>query len=520
MNIPDSTQVLIIGGGPTGLTLANLLGGDGINTVLVERNPDCVPEPRAIGIDGESLRTLQACGLVDTVLPTINEGFVAEYVNGIGEFLFSIDTHPRPYGFCLQNSFDQPTLERQLLEGLERFDCVSVFHSTALADFTQDRDGVTATLEATGGQHSLRADYLVACDGGRSGVRRQLDITMEGDRLPQKWLVIDTVDPVLTGEPECRFFCDPARPGMTLLRPGGERRWEWMLVGDETDEEMLDDARIRKLLVPHTDPDRVEVYRKCVYGFSAVVAEKFSKGRIFLAGDAAHMTPPFAGQGLNAGIRDVRNLSWKLAWVLKGSLPPELLATYQLERHDAAREMVNMAVMLGEQIQPTDAAAAAERDALFAEINSDPAAARAFSDDVIAPLKNVRMSSGWLGEDDCAGCLLPQPSIAGTRLDETLADGFVALTADGVSAEISGHPLWATLQPSVQVLPSELDEFVQLKPGEILLLRPDRFVLAKLDAGSASSQMDRLSAGLDGDPESILAAAIQAGAAAAGALSR
>ena len=107
--------------------------------------------------------------------------------------------------------------------------------------------------------------------------------------------------------------------------------------GDETDEEMLDDERIDELLAEHTDPDKVEVYRKCVYSFSAVVAERFSDGRVFLAGDAAHMTPPFAGQGLNAGIRDVRNLSWKLARVLDGTLPPALLDTYDLERREAAR---------------------------------------------------------------------------------------------------------------------------------------------------------------------------------------
>jgi 3-(3-hydroxy-phenyl)propionate hydroxylase len=487
MNIPDNTQVLIVGGGPTGLTLANLLGTEGIDTVLIERNPGCVPEPRAIGIDGESLRTLQACGLIDDVLPTVKEGFVAEYINGEGDFLFSVDLNPRPYGYCLQNSFDQPTLERQLLAGLDRFECVQIFHETALAGFAQDDEGVTATLEGSGQQ--LRADYLVACDGGRSGVRRQLNIAMEGDRLPQKWLVIDTVDPHLTGEPECRFFCDPARPGMTLVRPGGERRWEWMLLGDETDEEMLEDSRIRELLAQHTDAARVDIYRKCVYGFSAVVAERFSEDRVFLAGDAAHMTPPFAGQGLNAGIRDVRNLSWKLARVLNGSLPASLLDTYQLERHDSSREMVDVAVMLGDQIQPTDPPAAAERDAMFAEINKDPAAAKAFSEDVVGPLQDVRMATGWLGQDDCAGRLLPQPGIGGARLDDSLDLGFVAFVNGDVANDIAAHPLWQAMRPAVHGLPRALETFASLQPGEVLLVRPDRFVLAKLDSANALDQL-------------------------------
>ena len=346
-------------------------------------------------------------------------------------------------------------------------------------------------------------DYLVGCDGGRSTVRQRLGIAMVGDRLPQKWLVIDTVDRHLTGEPQCRFYCDPARPGMTLLRPQGERRWEWMLVGDETDEEMLEDARIRELLAAHTDPDQVEVYRKCVYGFSAVVAERFREGRVFLAGDAAHMTPPFAGQGLNAGIRDVRNLSWKLARVLEGGLPEGLLDSYDAERHDAAREMVEVAVMLGDQIQPTDAAAAAKRDAMFAAINADPAAAQAFSNDVIAPLKDVRMPSGWLGRDECAGRLLPQPDVpagGGTRrLDDALGTGFSALVKGEalISDAVAAHPLWQGMNPAVLSLPEELEGFAQLAPGEILLVRPDRFVMTKLGAGeNALPQLDAMLAAL------------------------
>ncbi len=498
MSIPGNTQILIVGGGPTGLTLANLLGADGVSTVLVESNPGCVPEPRAISIDGESLLTLQACDLADTVLPTIKQGFVAEYVNGRGEFLFSVDLNPRPYGFCLQNSFDQPTFERQLLTGLERFDCVSAHHSTRLVGFDQDEHGVTAILEDASGRHEIRADYLVACDGGRSGVRRALDIPMEGSRLPQKWLVIDTVDQHLTGEPECRFYCDPRRPGMTLLRPGGERRWEWMLMDGEADEEMLEDSRIRELLAPHTDATQVEVYRKCVYGFSAVVARRFSVGRVFLAGDAAHMTPPFAGQGLNAGIRDVRNLSWKLTAALSGQLPTELLASYHQERHDAAREMVELAVMLGDQIQPTDPNAAAERDAFFAELNQDAVAAATFGAEIAAPLENVRLECGWLGNDDCAGRLLPQPVVGTRQLSQQWRGCFVALVhADcDLPDAVTGHPLWRALAPAVTDVPEELKDFAGLTPGDVLLLRPDRFVLARLTPADALDQLNRLDAAI------------------------
>lgn len=517
MNISASASVLIVGAGPVGLTLANLLGAEGVATILVERNPGCVPEPRAVALDGESMRTLQAVGLVETVARSIKQGFHADYVNGEGTLLFSTDLSSRPYGFCLQNTFDQPRLERQLLAGLDRFDCVTVHHSVELLDFEQDEELVTARLCSEGGREQrVQASYLVGCDGGRSGVRQALGITMQGDRLPQKWLVIDTVDKHLVNEPECRFFCDPARPAMTILRPGGERRWEWMLLEGESDDELLADDRIAALLAEHTDTAKVEVYRKCVYGFSAVVADSFSDGRVFLAGDAAHMTPPFAGQGLNAGVRDVRNLSWKLARVLGGSLPVTLLDTYHQERHDAARAVVELAVMLGDQIQPTDPQAAAERDAMFVEINKDPGAAAGFGHDVIAPLSDVRLPVGWFAGDALGGRLLPQPvvsAIGGPRLlDDVLGPGFTALVAADVELPtgLLTHPLWRALSPSVHRLVSDdasngagvraaaaLASFLGSEGCHVVIVRPDRFVLAVIDlSGSPTAVLDALAAEL------------------------
>jgi 3-(3-hydroxy-phenyl)propionate hydroxylase len=489
----QKVDVLIAGAGPVGLALANLLGSAGLSVLLVERNPDTVPEPRAIALDGESLRTLQATGLADTVLPTIREGFRADYVNGKGERLFFSDLRPRPYGFCLQNSFDQPTLERQLLAGLARFEKVDLCFSTELLAFNQSEAEVQVEIrDPDKRSRNIAARYLIGCDGGRSTVRQQLGIEMQGDRLPQRWLVIDTVDTHLTGDPECRFYCDPARPAMTMLRPGNERRWEWMLLEGEEDEAMLQDRAISELLAPHTDVKCVDVYRKVVYGFSAVVAERFAAGRVFLAGDAAHMTPPFAGQGLNAGVRDVRNLSWKLVAVLRDGFPPALLDSYDRERHDAARDMVNMAVALGEQIQPTDPAAAAERDAFFAELNRDPAAAEQFSLDLLAPLHDVRIPAGWFADDGFGGRLLPQPEVSGAarRLDDTLPQGFVALVPPGatVPTAITEHPLWRRLAPPQCPLPRELADFVG-SFGGALLLRPDRFVLAALPLDESSRRV-------------------------------
>jgi 3-(3-hydroxy-phenyl)propionate hydroxylase len=330
---------------------------------------------------------------------------------------------------------------------------------------------------------------------------------MIGDRLPQKWLVIDTVDKVLSSEPECRFFCDPDRPAMTLLRPGGERRWEWMLRNGETDADMLADRQIKDLLAPHTDTEQVDIYRKCVYGFSAVVAERFREGRVLLAGDAAHMTPPFAGQGLNAGIRDARNLSWKLAAILRSELPMSLLNSYNLERHDAAREIVDLAVILGDQIQPTDPQAAAERDAFFAELNKDPKQAAAFGRDIVAPLLDVRLKSGWIAPDEQAGRLLPQPEVKidgkPTLLDDLLGDGFCAINALGSEVPVAWreHPLWQAMNPTETRPDPALDAFLGAGTASLLLVRPDRFILATLTGENGLDTLDALYRQLAAMPE-------------------
>lgn len=508
MEFPEHTGVLIVGAGPVGLVLAHLLGTEGTETLLVERNAGCVPEPRAISIDGESLRTLQAAGVVEDVRPDLLEGFVADYVSGDGTYLFTTDLTERPFGFCMQNAFDQPRLERTLLEALARRSSVTVRHETEVLSFEQDDDGVDVRLrDASGTVRHVRADYLVGCDGGRSETRRAIGAVMEGDRLPQKWLVVDTVAAQDEDLPTCRFFCDPRRPAMTLKRPHGERRWEWMLMPGEADEDLLADERIRALLAEHTDPAGIEVYRKCVYGFSAVVADRFSKGRVFLAGDAAHMTPPFAGQGLNSGLRDARNLSWKLSAVLAGRLPASLLETYQVERHDPARMLVDMAMGLGRQIQPTDPAAAAERDAMFAALNTDPAQAAAFSANSAAALRESRLPAGWF-DTDTGGIQTWQPVTGdpdgSTRLDDALGSGFSVLRCGGAAIPdaVSAHALWQAMDPVVVDLAelgetaAELGADIDARTPGLLVLRPDRFLLARLpaDADAALEVLDRLHA--------------------------
>ena len=230
---------------------------------------------------------------------------------------------------------------------------------------------------------------------------------------------------------DCRFFCDPSRPGMTIRKRHGERRWEWMLMPGEERDYLLEDETIRALITPYTNVDQVNVYRKKVYDFHALIADRWREGRVMLAGDAAHMTPPFAGQGLNSGLRDAANLSWKLAMVLKGQADQAILASYEMDRRAHAWELIQTALELGKQIQPIDATIAAERDAFFAQVNKDPDAVRGLEDEMLKSVTERRVDPSLIIPSETSpvpGGLLLQPMLTSAErlvlLDDCLGPGF------------------------------------------------------------------------------------------------
>lgn len=507
------TSVVICGAGPAGLTLAHLLGQQDIDVVLIEKLDSTMSEPRAIAIDGESLRTLQHIGLLDGFKDELLSGIKAKYTNGDGIELFEMgERDTKPYGHPTVNSFDQPTLDRYLADALERRHSVTVLWSTRLDRFEQDGDGITAYCH--GGDNEelvISADYLVGCDGGRSLVRSQLGIQMSGESNPLPWLVIDTIDPHLENTMDCQFFCDPRRPGMTIKKRHGERRWEWMLMPGEDREYLLDDANIKNLISPYTDVESVNIYRKRVYDFHAIIAERWQEGRVFIAGDAAHMTPPFAGQGLNSGFRDVTNIFWKLAAVVKGKASSAILESYETERRDHAWSLIETALALGAQIQPIDQDQAKERDAFFAELQKDPAALEQLEDDMSASLLLRDVGDGLavdMSQDSVAGKLLIQPLLEtaqGDRvlLDDMLGDGFSIVGFGGdpqkmLSSETleqwsqfgAGylHIAESTVSSShadVIDAHAELAEWLGTETPVLLLLRPDKFVMAVAAAETA-----------------------------------
>ncbi len=500
-----NTSILICGAGPAGLTLAHLLSLDEVDVVLIDKLDNTLTEPRAISIDGESLRTLQKAGLLRGVECDILGGLQVDYVSGTGQHLFRAGSPEFcPYGYPTVNAFDQPRLDRYLADSLADRRSVRLRFSHTLTAFTQDDSGVRVQCtDGEGREIEIFADYLVGCDGGRSTVRSLLGIDMIGESNPQPWLVIDTRDPHLADRLDCRFFCDPRRPGMTIRKRNGERRWEWMLMPGEDRQFLLEDDNIREIIAPYTDVSQVEIYRKRVYDFHAIMAEKWRDGRVFLAGDAAHMTPPFAGQGLNSGLRDVSNLSWKLSAVVNGRAHRHILDTYEPERRDHAWELIETALHLGEQIQPIDPQQAAERDAFFAEVNRDPAAVQALQDEIFKSVLCRSVENGLVigaGPESSAGRLLVQPEVelggVTALLDDYLGSGFAVVGYDCNPATVLSERLlhqWRNLGASiVQIDPgmrgttgegvvdkdNAIGAWLSESGPHIILVRPDRFCMA------------------------------------------
>ncbi len=442
--LPSDVDVLVVGMGPVGAALAQLLNRYGTRTLVIDKAKEVFMAPRAIVLDNEALRVLQMCGLPEDAFDTVAIPEVRMHSPLFGQYSRAVtagclDGHPRLV------SFFQPQLERVLREQLKDSRHVTVALGVALVALNQHAQAVHAELQLDdGGKHSVQARYVVGADGANSLVRRLLGQDFKGKTYTEDWLVVDAKRvPVPIDHVE--FICDPRRPTPHMVAPGGRQRWEFKLKPDETREQMEHPDMVRRLLQPWSEGQDIEIERAAVYRFHARLVEQFKVGRVMLAGDAAHITPPFVGQGLVAGLRDVANLAWKLAWVCQGQAQPALLDSYSQERRPHAKAMIDLAKHMGRLVMPSNHATAFVVHGLMRLMSYVPSLRCLFENLEIKPANRFKVgcfakSSG--GTSLCRGGQVPQvwlkPEAGGEVVlsDEVLGTG-LAMVGFGVDPSLS-----------------------------------------------------------------------------------
>lgn len=431
MALPELYDVAIVGYGPVGATFANLLSNNGLKIAVVEQSAEIYDKPRAITIDHEVMRVWQACGLADMVEKSIAPHPGTHYLGIDRDIIKIFDPMPPPYplGWVPTATFVQPEIEQALRDRLRGYRSADIWLSTRAVDITQDADAVSLAIEGPTGRQTLRARYLVACDGANSFVRKQLGIRLDDLAFDEWWMVVDAITTDLGKRPDkCFQYCWPSRPGTYLPGPRALRRWEIKLLPGERPEDFASNERIIDVLQAYTDTSDLEIWRSAVYRFHALLAQRWRDKRIFLMGDAVHQTPPFMGQGLSAGVRDTVNLAWKLALVLAGKASDALLDSYEAERKPHVGAVVATAKEFGKIIGELDPAAARARDQrLRADLRSGKA-------ETIRQKFIPDLNGGLLAmAAPAAGTLFPQPFIesgGGTvRLDDAMTTGFAIVAA-------------------------------------------------------------------------------------------
>ncbi len=504
-----SCDVAIVGAGPTGLSLALFLAAQGVRATVIEREAETVVQPRAVTLDDESLRAFATIDVLEAIRPLLLYGYGTRFYTGGGQKLAKVSANATRFGYPCRSGFSQPELVSLLARRAEdSAKTTLLFNGAALSAVDRGED-VLLRVSGSSGESSISARYVVGCDGANSTVRSQLGIALDGSSHAQPWLIVDTIN-----SPDdarySRFYCGDPRPYVAVPGEGSRMRYEFMLLPGETAAEMQHVSVVRRLLSGRRELKDADIIRIAVYRFHSRVAKRWRSGRLMLAGDAAHLMPPFAGQGMNSGIRDAFNLAWKLALVCRGTANQGLLDTYEAERRPHVSAMLRMSELMGRVVMSRGVVPQFLRTTLLRGVSYIPGLR-----DYIAEMRfkpQARFRSGFLLGDRAAeravGRLAPNPMLLaedGTlqRFDQIAGDGFSIVAFDRDASRrfpIARSALWDALKARfVLVLPGERTPFAVAGRTEatdirgefarllgkaskrILVIRPDRIVAAAFD---------------------------------------
>jgi 3-(3-hydroxy-phenyl)propionate hydroxylase len=464
-------DVLIAGYGPVGAMLAALLVQQGLSVIVAERETSVYPLPRAAHVDHEIMRMFQQVGIIDEIAGCVRPAPNYEFRAADGAVLMQFDMPQTGTASGWANGYmiHQPGIETALRAKVAGSPLATVLLGHSVGAAKHSGSGVVVEIDGPNGKTSGSAHYLVACDGASSAIRESQGFGLHDFAFDEPWLVVDVIvaDPARLPTVNLQI-CDPARPTTCVLMAAGRHRWEFMLLPGETAEHVLEDSFIQSLLAPWNVGDAVTVERKAVYRFHGLVAYRWRHGRIFLAGDAAHQMPPFAGQGMCSGLRDAANLAWKLAAMIKHGADDALLDTYQSERAPHVQFYIDLAINMGRVVCTLDREVAAQRDAGML-------AQRAAAGSVMPAMPAPRLGDGHFFISPGSGNYFPQSlSNDGKRLDDVLGPGpwLIGNSVPAVPDMLSISMDDARLAP----FHAELSAWLGGHDAAAVLVRPDRHV--------------------------------------------
>ena len=402
----------VIGCGPVGITLAGLLGREGLRVAVFDRAREVYAQPRAVGFDHDAMRLFQRIGAGEALAPHVTDFRNTVYRGVDGQVIQRVRRiePPYPYTWAPNYTCDQPGVEAVLRSTVATMRSVHFGLGVELQSLRQHEQGVALVLHDDQGRElHCDASWVVGCDGASSTVRRIEGIKLRSHDYDEPWIVVDLKvgAAALARLPDTNVqYCEPERPCTYIVCPGNHRRWEFMLMPGEPREGALDPQRLWALLSRWLQPDEAELWRAAAYRFHALVAEDWRAGRVLLAGDAAHQTPPFMGQGMCQGLRDAGNLAWKLAAVQRGEAGDALLDSYTAERRPHVEATTLMAKQLGVMLSERDPARARERDARLLRQGRGQAPTL-IRQELIPPLRHGQIAVGT----PRGGEVLPQPRV-------------------------------------------------------------------------------------------------------------